>query len=74
MAQAAGELIAYGPALLPAPSAEAPVVVVLIGAERGFCGGFNEDLLQLLREESHTNGGVRPALTSSIIWRRNSGA
>jgi F-type H+-transporting ATPase subunit gamma len=62
MARAASQLLADHPGLVPTPPAEAQVVVVLIGAERGFCGGFNEDLLRAFREEADTIEGRPPAL------------
>jgi len=48
---AAGDLLAHYPELLSDYKQNASTVVIVAGAERGFCGDYNESLLTALAEE-----------------------
>ncbi|NVK40329.1 MAG: F0F1 ATP synthase subunit gamma [Oceanospirillaceae bacterium] len=45
--ETAAELLAFHPELRPQPAVTAPLIL-LFGSERGFCGSFNDRLLQAL--------------------------
>jgi F-type H+-transporting ATPase subunit gamma len=64
MEAAAGDLLAFYPQPAPDPAALAPVLLV-VGAERGFCGDFNEVLAQRAAraaQAAETAGPDGPAL------------
>jgi len=60
---AARDFLVHYPDLLEAiPGAGA--LYVLIGAERGFCGSFNEEVLRFLKQERAGTEGERPLLVA----------
>jgi F-type H+-transporting ATPase subunit gamma len=58
---AARDFLQHHPALLQ-PVRGGTALYVLIGAERGFCGSFNEAILRSLEQEHRSAGDERPLL------------
>ncbi|WP_237061476.1 F0F1 ATP synthase subunit gamma [Microbulbifer zhoushanensis] len=70
MNTAAADLLSYFPDALPSPVGELRHVYLLIGSERGFCGSFNESLVERL-EECLAREPVRSDAWPGIIgWGR----
>jgi F-type H+-transporting ATPase subunit gamma len=61
MEAAAGDLLAFHPQPEPDPEALTPVLLV-VGAERGFCGDFNEVLVHRAARAAEAAGPDGPAL------------
>ena len=57
----AADFLAFYPEI-PDPPAGAPHVYMLIGSERGFCGDFNESLLQALQKRLQEDACAGPVL------------
>lgn len=62
--EAASDLLAFHPDILPAAAAVEPSVYLLIGSERGFCGDFNHKVVQALTERA------QPDTTLLAVGRR----
>lgn len=58
---------AHHPDFLPAHGTPSRTLIVLVGTERGFCGNFNERLLDTLRKDRPPNG---PASRLVVVGQR----
>lgn len=59
--EVATDFLGFHPGLLP-EAADAPPVIILIGSERGFCGDFNQALLDRLQQAPYSPSAPAPRL------------
>ncbi len=57
----------YGP--MPLPVAPSPLVYILVGSERGFCGDFNESAIGMLEKQVQTDAGAHKPLLIAVGQR-----